>query len=451
MSLKITNPWHWLNKRYKFSIVFKSTLINLALFTILFTLIGFGLVFIFSKVMFAGASLVLEDHERVVRDMLSHGEMDRLQMYADNTNISISVVKATERMYNSEVPSEIDDLIITNKFYAKANGQEYLITIKKSLDQEWHSVRFIVFILLFVFIIFGVFVLSISGLTTGNMVRPIRKMVRIIRAGDLNVRLDVTTSHDELRDLAETFNSLMDKIGDTYRQQDRFVSDASHELRTPLLVIQGYADLLERWGKEDTAVQQEAIDSIKKEASYMNKLVERLLFLARADQNRQKLELTTFDLFELLDEIIRDAIIMNTGHTFSLQHKQQIFLRGDASLIKQVIRIVLDNSIKYTPPPGEIKIQCDMVDENAVIIVEDSGAGISKEDLPRIFERFYKADKARSRTTGGTGLGLSIAQWIVHEHGGTITAQSLGKGTIVTIKLPMDAKKTKIIKARTVW
>lgn len=441
MSLKINNPWHRLNKRYRFSIAFKSTSTNLALFTVLFTLLGFGMVFVFSKAIFAGASLVLEDHQRVIRDMLSHGELDRLPTYAENTNISISILEAADRANRAGESIDIDNLVVAHHFYADANGEALLVSIEKSLDQEWRSVRFMVLLLMLVFMIFGIFVLSISGLTIRNMVLPVRKMIDTIRAGDLNVRLDVTKSHDELRELAETFNGLMDKIRDSYRQQDRFVSDASHELRTPLLVIQGYADLLERWGREDATVQQEAIDSIKKEAAYMNKLVERLLFLARTGQNRQKLELTTFDLSDLLDEIVRDAVVLETGHTFIFENNRPIFLRGDASLIKQVIRIVLDNSMKFTPHSGKIRIRCDQEGNGVVILVEDQGTGISQEDLPHIFERFYKADKARSRHSGGTGLGLSIAQWIVHEHGGTITAHSRGKGTVMAIQLLTSGKK----------
>lgn len=263
MSLKITNLWERLNKRFKFSIGLKSILTNLGLFTILFTVIGFVLVFAFSRLLIAGASLTLEDHERVIRSMVSKGEIDQIDAYSSNTNITVLLVES-EPAKTTGISSDINRMKITNKFNVDLNGKSTVITISKSLEQEWEIVRSIIFVLIFVFIIMGIFVLMISGWTIKTMLRPIQEMVKFIRTGSLNVRLDVKTSHDELRDLAETFNELMDKIWDTYRQQDRFVSDASHELRTPLLVIQGYADLLERWGGEDIAIRQEAISSIKK-------------------------------------------------------------------------------------------------------------------------------------------------------------------------------------------
>lgn len=441
MSLKITNLWERLNKRFKFSIGLKSILTNLGLFTILFTVIGFVLVFAFSRLLIAGASLTLEDHERVIRSMVSKGEIDQIDAYSSNTNITVLLVES-EPAKTTGISSDINRMKITNKFNVDLNGKSTVITISKSLEQEWEIVRSIIFVLIFVFIIMGIFVLVISGWTIKTMLRPIQEMVKFIRTGSLNVRLDVKTSHDELRDLAETFNELMDKIWDTYRQQDRFVSDASHELRTPLLVIQGYADLLERWGGEDIAIRQEAISSIKKEASYINKLVERLLLLAKSGQ--QMMEVRTIHLPELIEEVIRDSVVMNTGHTFIFEKKQEVLVDGDFALIKQVIRIVLDNSIKYTPSSGTISFNCEVEGNYALISIQDNGIGISKEDLPNIFERFYKADKSRSRVSGSTGLGLSIAQYIVQMHGGMISAHSEGleKGSKVLIRLPLKRTVT---------
>ncbi|MCM3713891.1 HAMP domain-containing histidine kinase [Alkalihalobacillus oceani] len=441
MSLKIINLWEEVNKRFKFSIGLKSMLTNLGLFTILFAVIGFVLVFSISRIMLAGASLILEDHERVIRSIVSKGEIDQIQSYSANTNITV-LLKEMDPVETTGITNEINGMKIINQFNADLNGKNVVITVSKSLEQEWESVRAIILVLIFVFIIIGIFVLIISGWTIKNMLRPIQEMVKTIRVGKLNLRLDVKTSHDELRDLAETFNELMDKVWDTYRRQDRFVSDASHELRTPLLVIQGYSDLLERWGGEDFTVRQEAIDSIKKEAAYMNKLVERLLLLAKSEQ--QILEVRTINLPELLEEVIRDSVVMNTGHTFMFEKKQEILVEGDLSLIKQVIRIILDNSIKYSPPPGKIAFTSEVEENNAVITIKDDGIGISKEDFPNIFERFYKADKSRSRVAGSTGLGLSIAQYIVQKHAGTISVYSegLGKGTKVIIKLPIKRMVT---------
>lgn len=156
------------------------------------------------------------------------------------------------------------------------------------------------------------------------------------------------------------------------------------------------------------------------------------------------MEVRTIHLPELIEEVIRDSVVMNTGHTFIFEKKQEVLADGDFALIKQVIRIVLDNSIKYTPSSGTISFNCEVEGKYALISIQDNGIGISKEDLPNIFERFYKADKSRSRVSGSTGLGLSIAQYIVQMHGGLISAHSEGleKGSKVLIRLPLKRMVT---------
>jgi two-component system, OmpR family, sensor histidine kinase ArlS len=283
--------------------------------------------------------------------------------------------------------------------------------------------------------------LPIGSRVSKRLLLPVRKMtetVKSISVKDLNTRLDVSGSKDELKDLAKTFNDMLDRLQRSYELQNQFVSDASHELRTPIAVIQGYANLLDRWGKEDRSVLEESITAIKSEAESMKILVEQLLFLARSDKSTQKVEMKDFKVEELIDEVVKETKMIDTKHQILNQHNEALILYGDRNLLKEALRVFIDNSIKYTEEGGVIKINSYKKNKNLVIEIEDTGAGISKEDLPHIFDRFYRADKSRTKETGGTGLGLSIAKWIILKHKGNIEVQSkLGWGTKISLLLPL--------------
>lgn len=416
------------------SIVLKSTMTNILLFAVLFIFIGISMYQTFSTIVFEGAELVLEDHGNVLREFIENGEHERIQDYAETTAVSITVTPDSSTYTSPE--TSIDGVEIVYRLTISDGQKSYDVVITKSLSTEWKAVRTMLIWLIVMFIGIGLLIIFITAITTKRMIKPVYEMISTINTGQLDVRLDTANSQNEFKILAATFNELLDKIWDTYKQQDRFVSDASHELKTPLLVIQGYADLLERWGQEDEAVQMEAIESIKKETIYMNKLVERLLFLARADKNRQKLEHKEFELSALLDGIVKDSMLIDSTHNYQIE-AEQITVKADISSIKQLMRILLDNSAKYSPADTKIIVRAYKKDKNAIIEVEDYGIGISKDDMPYIFDRFYKADKSRNRSHGSTGLGLSIAKWIVEENQGRIFATSKQVGTIMTVSLPL--------------
>jgi len=280
----------------------------------------------------------------------------------------------------------------------------------------------------------------ITGWKAGKRVlRPVANMsktVKNITVNALDTRINVSGSQDELKDLANTFNSMLDRIQQSYDQQNQFVSDASHELRTPIAVIQGYANLLDRWGKNDKEVLEESITAIKSEAENMKGLIEQLLFLARGDKNTQKVEKTDFYIDELIDEIVRETKLIDETHEILNEINEKVKVNADRSLLKEALRIFVDNSIKYTAHGGYVKINSYEEGGSIVISIEDDGAGISKEDLPHIFDRFYRADKSRTKESGGTGLGLAIAKWIIMKHRGAIEVESkIGEGTKIIIKL----------------
>lgn len=267
-------------------------------------------------------------------------------------------------------------------------------------------------------------------------IKQLRGALETINAARLDTRLDVGGTQRELRELAAAINGMLDRINDAYEAQVRFVSDASHELRTPIAVIQGYASLLDRWGKTDEKTLQEGIDAIRAEADSMKELVEQLLFLARGENRTITPELTQFDLAELAAEIADEATLINTTHEFRLVADAAL-VSADRGLIKQAARVLLDNAIKYTDANGVITLKTTTLGDTATLSVTDTGIGIDEELLPRIFDRFVRADESRTRASGGAGLGLSIAKWIVSNHGGHLDALSrAGVGTRITIVLP---------------
>ena len=259
-----------------------------------------------------------------------------------------------------------------------------------------------------------------------------------IDAAHLDSRIDLPPTQKELRSLAQSINEMMDRVNQAYSAQMRFVSDASHELRTPIAVIQGYAALLDRWGKTDPEALQESIDAIRGEAASMERLVEQLLFLARGDNDSQPVKLETLDLTDLAGEVLREEEMIHPERTFLPRWGEDpVSIYADPGLMKQLLRILMDNSLKYSPPEGRIYLRVLASQGHVRLTVQDEGMGIPPEGIPHIFERFYRTDQSRDRKTGGTGLGLSIAKWIVERHGGWFEIVSRPEvGTRITVVLP---------------
>lgn len=251
-----------------------------------------------------------------------------------------------------------------------------------------------------------------------------------------NERISIGDS--ELKGLEDALNQLLDRMRDSYRQQARFVSDASHELRTPIAVIQGYANMLDRWGKSDEGVLEESISAIKSESENMKNLIEQLLFLARGTNGKTKLNMTKFNLSDTINEVFEESKMIDKSHEYSCLKSSEVEVYGDEGLLKQVARILVDNAVKYTESGGDISLKTGITEDGVPYFsIQDSGTGIGEADIIHIFERFYRADSARDRKHGGTGLGLSIAKWIIDNHKGYFSVLSRKDiGTRITVILP---------------
>ena len=249
------------------------------------------------------------------------------------------------------------------------------------------------------------------------------------------------TEDADLKGLESAINSLLLRARESSEQQIRFVSDASHELRTPIAVIKGYTDMLDRWGKADETILEESISAIKTETGHMNRLVEQLLFLARGDSGRTKLKIEQFSLSDVVREVCEESIMIDPAHKWEISAENEVVAYGDVALIKQAVRILSDNAKKYTPEGGTIILRARYDDSVPTAVVQDTGIGISADDMSHVFDRFYRSDPARVREKGGTGLGLSIAKWIIDRHDGYFEVLSReDMGTRITIRLPAKLK-----------
>ena len=289
-----------------------------------------------------------------------------------------------------------------------------------------------------------IFILYIAYKRARTKRLPIQNMTKIaqeIKIDDIGKRVNVPASEDELQELAITINHMLDRLESGIEQQKKFVSDASHELRSPVSVIYQASDMLLRWGREDEAILADNLLTIHSEAKNMTKLLDDLLLLSRSDQNKQKLHMEAVEMRPLVDDVAKKMAIVARDHEFHVLQNEPATILADAGMIRQMLRIFIDNSFKYTPDGGTVSLSSVVEGATLQVTIKDTGIGIAPEEQSKIFERFYRVDDARTKgegVAGGTGLGLSIAKWIAKEHGIEIKLKSaLGEGTEIRLSIPI--------------
>jgi signal transduction histidine kinase len=322
------------------------------------------------------------------------------------------------------------------------NGTDYYVQVAKGFEDIGAKTGTLAEILVITGLL-GTLVAFISGsFLSKKLLKPIQDITNTakeITSKSLDKRIAANGADDEIKDLADTFNAMIERLERDFEKQRRFVSDASHELRTPLSVIHGHVNMLNRWGKDDPEVLKSSLSTLKSETENMNRLIENLLYLAKGDNNVLTIAKEEFSVSTLLKEVIDETLLNHSEYNISADCEDKLIIKTDYNALKQVLRILMDNSLKFSTPPGEIKIDAEKEEKGVSIIVQDKGVGIPSESLPYIFDRFYRVDESRTKATGGSGLGLSIAKQIVTSLNGRISAQSeLGKGTKFTVFIPFD-------------
>lgn len=298
--------------------------------------------------------------------------------------------------------------------------------------------------LLTVMVIGGIVAVAVAGLvgwsTAGAALRPIDQVtdtaLQITRADDLSRRIPMSgPPSGEVGRLTEAINETLERLEALFETQRRFLADVSHELRTPLTSIRGNVDLIRRMGEPDP----ESLEAIRSEVDRMTRMVNDLLLLAQAESGRLPLAQDEIELDTLLLEVFKQAkVLAGNGVQVEIGREDQVRVIGDHDRLLQVLLNLVANALDHTPRGGQVTLALACVDDWARLTVSDTGPGIPKEDLPHIFERFYRVDRARVRkVSGGAGLGLSIAYWITRSHSGRIeVASESGRGTTFSVWLP---------------
>ena len=281
---------------------------------------------------------------------------------------------------------------------------------------------------------------------SGRALAPVNRIIHsaeCIGAQNLSQRLEVPSARDELQRLTVTLNAMLERIESSVKRIRQFTANASHDLRTPLSLIRTHAELALRRNRSESDYR-EALSRILTASEETTQLIEALLTLARADAGAAPLKLKHLDITPLLQKTALQASVLavSKGLSFSTNLSERpLFLRADPAAIETLLFAVLDNAVKYTPAGGLVRFRSFADSGEAVVEVEDNGVGISTEDLPRIFDRFFRADHARSREIPGSGLGLSIAQWIAETHKGRIEVESQHRsGSLFRVLFPLASE-----------
>jgi two-component system OmpR family sensor kinase len=412
----------------------------------------------------------LETAQKIIVHKLEVNDLGKVNITLKSTDISSDVyvqVRGLDGELQSSLsvpenflnkPFDPDSLHVTTPIYKDKNSAdghlrvltiplrqgEHMIAVLQvasSLDVVDTARKNLTDVLSIIWVVAVFFSGIVVWFTLGQTLKPLEAITETVeqinRADDLSRRIPYLGSeNDEIGNLVSSFNQTLERLEALFTSQQRLLADVSHELRTPLTVIKGNADLMRRMKRLD----EESLTSIDQEAGRLTRLVGGLLLLAQAESGKLALSMKRVELDLLVTEVFQEmSILAGSKVHVRLNEIDQAYVNGDRDRLKQVFINLVANAVQYTPQGGDVFLSLQKIGEQARIICRDTGPGIPAEDLPHIFERFYRAEKSRTRReTTGFGLGLSIANWIVERHGGRIEVNSQeGKGTTFAIWLPL--------------
>lgn len=397
---------------------------------------------------FSGYFMVLDRDDR----LLYSSSQFRLFTPDDQTKVMANILRLTNEAIGITVPVRGDSLILLAVAKRDSAVGPNISQVVAAMPSGATAVPAQLLVGTMVMLAPIIFVVSlvVAHLVVGNAFRPIDKLINEVEAitdgRSLHRRLPTDSSNDELSRLGLTVNAMLTRLESSFAALRRFTADASHELKTPLTVLR--ADV-ERAMHPAThrAEKMIALEEALQETARMSDLVDSLLTLARADEGRFDIFPVAIELEPLVREVYETAVILgeDAGLAISLPALENAVVMGDRTRLRQLLLNLVTNAIKYTPRGGRVDVSVTRrLGDEVAISVRDTGIGISATDLPHVFDRFWRADRARSRASerGGFGLGLSISQWIVQAHGGTLAVASrLGRGSIFTVVLPVARER----------
>ena len=370
-------------------------------------------------------------------------EIFRTQSWNDGELIGNESKTQIKKLKNGQTIFQTSKPIISNKsrvligYLAITNRLDNLKQLKEELNQLSLSILFVSAIIAIV----------LGYLLSNQMTKPIKKIQEIISfISEENIstkRIKVSEKNDEFAIVSEHFNELLDKISFYIEQQKHFVEDVSHELRTPVAIVEGHLKLLNRWGKDDPEVLEESLQASLVELQRMKTLVQEMLDLSRAPQVKEQYKDATTNVTEVAKQVVHNFRVLYPEFTFTFDDdlKRDLWIPIYLNHLEQVVIILMDNAVKYSLDRKEIILSLSKGEEHVEIAVQDFGMGMTEEDRRKVFSRFYRVDKARSRERGGNGLGLSIAKELIESYDGEISVTTLlNHGSIFKITLPLTKK-----------
>jgi heavy metal sensor kinase len=332
------------------------------------------------------------------------------------------------------------------RFYSQTiavNGQQYTVQVASLMNEGLEALERFRLLLILAAPVLLLAATAVGYFLATRALAPVDAISRAaqrINIENLTDLLEVPRTGDQLERLSETLNATFTRLEGSVRRIKQFTADASHELRAPIALIRTTAEVAVQ--RDRTASEyREALDDILHESERTSQVVDSLMLLARADSGKETLDLETVDASLIAKGAAEqgEKLARNKRLLFKLQTSTAaVDIHGDADALRRVFLILIDNAVKYTPIGGTVSVQIVVNDGFLVASVSDTGIGISEDDLPHIFDRFWRADKVRSRAAGGAGLGLSIARWIIDQHHGTLTAESKeGQGSVFRVSVPL--------------
>jgi|GEM_PF-5351043 len=402
---------------------------------------------------------VVSDFERIetyLSRMQGDGEIDvhLLMQYLDDKETDFKITDYTlgdyvgnfenTHYFTSSDPVIITGTIHTSRYVVKTvningrtyavmqnrmdiNGRKYTVETVRGIKLQNLRYRTTIARMVAFNILAVAFVLYYSRRLSRFIFAPVER-VRLtaekITALDLSKRIDAGQGDARMQNLVDTFNSMLERLEVSFKNQSQFISDVSHELKTPLSVIDGYINLMRRWGDKHPEIMDEGIDNISHESEHMSHIMKNLLFLARSEQGKIQAEMHNINPSGAVAEVIEEIKIIYPQMEIEFKRNSEDEIFADFNMLKQLLWIYADNSVKYTSHKGHLIFTTERILDRCIITVEDNGRGIKTEDIPYVFNRAFRSESAENKIVEGSGLGLFIAKELVESFGGTVRAQS---------------------------